>query len=115
MSIAAVGAVVLNVVMHVGELLPMEARWLLVVAIAIALFSIALLMRTIQISKQYLRARRIANMFTLFAGVLILPLGFFRLNTIPLLGMLILLMLAPVISGFWLWIKMFGVAEDILT
>jgi hypothetical protein len=54
-------------------------------------------------------------MITLLAVVLTVSLVFFRLNTKPLLGMLNLFMLAPVMVGFWLWIKMFGAAEDILT
>jgi low temperature requirement protein LtrA len=112
MSIAAVGAAVLNVVEHAGDILPAEVRWMLVVAIAIALISIALLMRTIQISKDYTRIHRMAGMVTFFAGILIVPLGFFRLDIVPLLGLLILLMLAPVISGFWVWLKLFGKAEN---
>jgi low temperature requirement protein LtrA len=51
MGIAAVGAAVLNVVEHVGEHLPAEVRWLLVGAVA--LISVALLMRVIQTPKEY--------------------------------------------------------------
>ena len=114
MSIAAVGAAVLNVIEHAGDMLPPEVRWLLVAAVAIALFCIAFLMQTIQIAKDVSRAHRMANVVTFIAGALVVPLGFFRLNTIPLLCVLILLLLAPVISGFWLWIRMFGAAQDVL-
>jgi hypothetical protein len=41
----------------------------------------------------------------------VVPLGFFRLTTTPLFSMLILFILSPVISGFWLWIRMYGAKE----
>jgi cytochrome b subunit of formate dehydrogenase len=85
------------------------------VAITAALFYIAFLMRTIQISKDVLRVHRIANVVARTTGRLVVPMGFFRLNTIPLLFVLILLILTSVISGFWLWIKMFRVSEEVLT
>jgi low temperature requirement protein LtrA len=50
--IAAIGAAVLNVIEHSGKHLPREVNWLLVGALSVALASIALLMRTIQIPKK---------------------------------------------------------------
>jgi hypothetical protein len=53
-------------------------------------------------------------LITLFAGILMVPLGFFRISTIPLLCALILLLLAPVVTGIWVWRKMFDAADDVL-
>jgi hypothetical protein len=100
------------VVEHAGDMLSPEVRWLLVAAVVIALLSVAALMRTIQIPKQYIRIYDIANLVTFLAAILMVPLGFLGLNTIPLLCVLILLQLAPIISGFWVWIKMPEKAEN---
>jgi low temperature requirement protein LtrA len=104
-GIVAVGAAVLNVVEHAGQPLTTEVRWLLVGAIAIALISIALLMRTIQIPEQHQRIYRWGCIATIVSGVIILLLGFSGLSTIPLLSVLILLLLTPVIYGVAVWIK----------
>ena len=104
MGIAAVGAAVLNVVEHAGEGLPAEVRWLLVAAIAIALISTAILMRTIQLSPAHRRTHRAGGRVMLVSAVLILLLGFSGLSIIPLLVFLVLLMLAPVFSAFRVWL-----------
>jgi low temperature requirement protein LtrA len=99
-SIATVGAAVLNAVEHSGEVLPPEVRWLLVGALAVALTSIALLMRTIQVPKIYVQAYRNGSIVTFFSGIFIALLGLFDLNVIPLLAVMILFMFAPVFYGF---------------
>ena len=111
MGIAAAGAAVFNVVEHAGEPLPPEVRWLLVGAIALALISIALLMRSIQIPEELYQFYRQGGIVTFISGVIILLLGFSDLSTIPLLVVLILLLLAPVIYGVGVWIKLLGAEE----
>lgn len=111
-GIAATGAAVLNVVEHAGEPLSLEVRWLLVGAIGLALISIALLMRSIQIPKEYQQLYRWGGIVTLVLGIIILLLGFSGLEIIPLLVLLILLLLTPVIYGVTVWVKLL-VAEDI--
>jgi low temperature requirement protein LtrA len=111
MGIAAAGAAVLNVVVHAGEFLPAEVRWLLVGAIAITLACIALLMRTIRVSNELLRAYQMGSTGAFFAGILIAALGFFSLNVIPLLCLITALMLAPVFFGLWVWITRFGATD----
>ena len=106
MGIAAVGAAVFNVVEHAGEHLPSEVRWLLVAAIGITLISIALLMRTIQLSPELQHTHRVAGRVTLISAFLILLLGFSSLDTIPLLIAMIMLLLAPVLFAFQAWIEM---------
>ena len=112
MSIAAVGAAVLNVLEHAGEILPPLVQWLLVGAVATALLGIALLMRTIQIPTKFIRVYRMANVISFCVCVLMVPLGFLKLNTTFLLGALIVLLLAPVIAGIWIWIKAYSAAEE---
>jgi len=115
MGIAAVGAAVLNVVEHAGEHLTADVRWLLVTAISIALISIALLMRTIQISAEHERIHRMGRRVTRISAIIVFLLGFSSLSTIPLLIVLILLMLAPVFYGFKIWLEMLGAEASTLT
>jgi low temperature requirement protein LtrA len=110
-GIVAAGAAVLNVVEHAGQPLTTEVRWVLVGAIAIALTSIALLMRTIQIPKEHQQIYRRGFIVTLVPGCIILLLGFSGLHTIPLLVVLNLLLLTPVIYGVVVWIKVSGARE----
>jgi low temperature requirement protein LtrA len=110
-GIVATGAAVLNVVEHAGEPLTTAVRWLLVGAIAVALISVALLMRSIQISEEYGQIYRRGGVVTLASGFVILLLGFSGLNTISLLVVLILLLLTPVLYGVMVWIKLLGAGE----
>ena len=106
MGIAAVGAAIVNVVEQAGEPLPPEVRWLLVAAIAIVLVSIALLMRTIQVTEENRPIHRSAGRVLFLSSFVILLLGFTNVSTVPLLMVLILLMLAPVFYGFKIWLDM---------
>jgi low temperature requirement protein LtrA len=110
-GIAATGAAVLNVVEHTGEHLPSEVRWLLVASVSIALISIALLMRTIQVPDEHQRIYYIGSKVTLTCGIIIPLLGFSSLETIPLLIVLLALMLTPVFYGLKAWIKTLGTSE----
>jgi low temperature requirement protein LtrA len=111
MGIAATGAAILNVVEHAGESLPSEVRWLLVSTIALALVSIALLMKTLQLLEEHRRLYRTAAIVTIVSAAVIVGLGFSGLATIPLLVALNLLMLLPVLWGLKVWIKVFGAEE----
>jgi low temperature requirement protein LtrA len=71
-GIAATGAAILNVVEHAGEPLTAEGRWLLVGAIALALFCIAMLMRSIQIPDEHQRIYRPGGIVTFVSGLIIL-------------------------------------------
>jgi low temperature requirement protein LtrA len=110
-GIAAAGAAVFNVVEHAGEPLASEVRWLLVGAVAVALISIAALMRSIQIPEEHYQLYRRGGIVTLICGVVILLLGLSGLNTIPLLLVVILLLLAPVLYGIAVWVKLLGAEE----
>jgi low temperature requirement protein LtrA len=114
MGMAAVGAAILNVVEQAGEPLPPEVRWLLVGAITIALVSVGLLMRTIQVAPEHRPIYRSAGRVLFLSSFVILLLGFTNLSTIPLLVGLILLMLAPVFYGFKTWLKVLGAEASTL-
>ena len=104
-SITAAGAAVLNVVEHSGEHLPAEVRALLVGSIAIALITISLLMRIIHVPHEHHQIWQTGSRVTFAVAIIVALLGFSSLETIPLLAILVLLMLAPVFSGFKMWIK----------
>ena len=106
MGIVGVGAAVLNVVEHAGEHLPDDVRWLLVGAIALALFCIAWLMRVIQIPEELREAYRMGGNITFISSLVILLLGLSGLSTIPLLVLVIGLMLTPVAYGIKVWVNM---------
>jgi low temperature requirement protein LtrA len=114
-GIVAAGAAVFNVVEHTGEPLTPEVRWLLVGALAMALISTALLMRSIQIPEELYQFYRQGGIVTFISGAVILLLGFSNLSTIPLLLLVILLLLAPVFYGVIVWIKLLGAEEPALT
>ncbi len=112
MGIAAAGAGTLNVVEHAGEPLPSEVRWLLVVTVALAMCSIALLMRTLRLPEGHRGLYRTAGILTGTLGLVIVLLGFSGLATIPLLATVDFLLLVPVLFGFKVWVHKFG-AEDL--
>jgi len=110
-GIVATGAAVFNVVEEVGEPLEPETRWLLVGAVAVALISNAVLMRSIQIPEVYFQLYRRSGIVTFISGVIILLLGLTNLNTIPLMVIVIILMLAPVLYGIVVWVNLRGAEE----
>jgi hypothetical protein len=111
MGIAAVGAALVSVVEHAGEHLPAEVSWLLVGAMAVVLVSVALPMRTIQFDPEYERIYRIGGSVALLSSAIILLLGFFGLDTVPLLVLLVLLVFAPVFVGFRAWVETLDTEE----
>jgi hypothetical protein len=97
---------------HAGEHLPPEVSWLLVMAIAVTLISIAILTNTIQLKRIHQQTHRIVRWLIVGAAVLILLLGFSNLEAIPLLNGLIFLLLAPVLVAFWVWLRVLN-QEDL--
>jgi low temperature requirement protein LtrA len=111
LGIAAVGASILNVVEHAGEPLPSEVRWLLVAAIAAVLTSIALILKSLNLPEDQRSFYRTAARVSFIAGILVALSGVTSMNTIPLLLVLIVLLLAPVFFGILAWIKVFDARE----
>jgi low temperature requirement protein LtrA len=111
MGITAVGASILNVVEHAGEPLPNEVHWLLVGAIAAALTSIGLILKSLNLPENQSSVYRTGARVTFIAGILVVLVGLTPLGTIPLLLTLIALLSAPVFYGILVWIKVFDARE----
>ncbi len=104
MGIAAVGAAVFNIVAHAGEHLPSEVRWLLVTAVGVAMISIAFLTCTIQLNQVDQQTHRVGKRVILVSAVIVLLLVLSSLETIPLLVAVVVLLLAPILFAFRIWI-----------
>ena len=104
-GIAMVGAAIVNVVDHASDPLPVEVRWLLVCAIGMVLVGIALMIRTLPPRANSAQSHRMNQIVIFFVAIVIFALGFSTLGTIPLLGLIAGLMLAPVVLGLIHWIK----------
>jgi low temperature requirement protein LtrA len=111
MGITAVGASILNVVEHAGEPLPSEVHWLLVGAIAAALTSIGLILKSLNLPENQRSVYRTGARVAFIAGILVFLLGLTPMGTIPLLLTMIVLLLAPVFFGILVWIKVFDARE----
>src|SRR5918996_6341040 len=111
MGITAVGASILNVVEHIGDPLPGEVRWLLVGAIAAALISIALIMKSLNLPENQHSLYQTGSRVMFIAGIIVVLSGMTPLSTMPLLLALIILLLAPIIYGVLVWIKVFEARE----
>jgi low temperature requirement protein LtrA len=111
MGIAAVGASILNVVAHAGEPLPHQVRWLLAGAVAVALISIALILRTLDLPMNQRLLYQTGARATFIAGALIALSGLLPIGTIPFLLVLITFLLAPILYGILVWIKVFDAGE----
>ncbi len=111
-GIVAVGAATLNIVEHAsGGGVPAEARWLLAGAMALALLSIAALMRLIHIPKTARRLYRGAGRVTVASAAVVGALGFSGIGTIPLMAAIGAVILLPVFYGLLVWITVLGGRE----
>lgn len=104
-GIAMVGASILNVIEHADEQLPLEVRWLLVIAMTLVLLSIVGLIQLIEIPSDYRQAFRIAQIITTVSGVLIFLLGFTGLDIVATLLTIIVLLLMPIFFALKSWIR----------
>jgi low temperature requirement protein LtrA len=111
MGIATVGAAVFNLVEHTGEHLHPDVRWLLVLAVAVTLISVAALTRTIQIDRIEQSIDHLARRVMLVSAALILLLGFTSLETIPLLIAVAALLLAPIFFALRFWLELLDQAD----
>jgi low temperature requirement protein LtrA len=110
-GIVATGAAVLNVVEHAGEPLSDAGRWLMVLSVALAIGSIAVLMQVLSLPGAQRRMYRIAGKVTVASAAVIVGLGFSGIDVIPLLCALTLLMFLPVFYGIKIWITVFGATD----
>lgn len=111
-AIAATGAAVLNIIEQSGEPLDTAVRWLLVAAIALIFFCVALLMQSLKLPPEQIPLYRRGGVIVSSIALTILLSGFIPLPVIPFLLVVLLLMLIPIVYGIQVWIRVFG-ANDI--
>ena len=104
-SIAAGGAAVLNTVEHANEPLPDAVRWLLVGSLAAALVSVVLLTSTLEAKRTYPEIFRAADLAMLAGAVLCLGVGLTDWGAKGSLTAMVVLLLAPVATGLWVWLR----------
>jgi low temperature requirement protein LtrA len=111
LGITVVGASILNVVEHTGEPLPGEVRWLLVAATATVLISISLLLKNLHLPESQEVLYRTGARLMFVSGLLTVFSGLASIDTIPLLVVILALLLAPVLFGVLVWIKVLDARE----
>ena len=104
-AIAAGGAGVLNTVERASETLPDGVRWLLVGALACALFSVAAISRTLEIRRRAREIYRPAEIAIFVSAVLSLAVGLTGWQAKGSLTAMVVLLLAPVATGITVWLK----------
>jgi low temperature requirement protein LtrA len=104
-AIAAGGAGVLNTVEHAGDALPDAVRWLLVGSLAVALVSVVVIARTLETHRRLSDVYRPAEMALLASALLCLVVGLTDWGAKASLTALVVLLLAPVAAGLYVWLK----------
>jgi hypothetical protein len=89
----------------VAEPLPDAVRWLLVGSLASAIFSVALIARTLEIARAMPKVYRAAEAFLLVGGILCLGVGLTDWGAKTSLTAMVVLLLAPVASGMYVWLR----------
>ena len=80
-------------------------------ATATALVSVALIIRFLDLPAAYGRLYRNGSILMLIAGALVVGLGLTAIEPLPLLLALSALLLAPVVYGILIWVKVFEARE----
>ena len=112
-AIAAGGAGVLNTVEHASDPLPDAVRWLLVGSLATAIFSVALISRTLEIARAQPETYRRAFVLLSCSAALCLGVGLADWGAKASLGALAGALLVPIGIGIYVWLRTSD--DDILT
>jgi hypothetical protein len=104
-AIAAGGAGVVNTVEHASEPLPDAVRWLLVGSLATAEFTVALIAPTLQLSRAQPEIYRPAQAFLGVSALLCLGVGLTDWGAKATLTAMAALLLAPVATGIYVWLR----------
>lgn len=110
-GVTATGAAILNIIDAVDKN-QSSARMLLIGAVAVSYFSIALLQFTMKLSDENRNIIKVARRVTFFAAFSSLILLFFTIDNLLLLSLLCLIMLTPIFFGVRIWIKENAVWSD---
>ena len=104
-AIAAGGAGVLNTIEHAADDLPDSVRWLLVGSLAVAVLAVTLIIWTLEAKRRYLEIYRPAEVALLVSAVLSLGVGLTDWGAKASLSAMVVLLLAPVVTGMLVWVK----------
>jgi low temperature requirement protein LtrA len=107
-AIAAGGAGVLNTVEHATDPLPDAVRWLLVGSLVTALFSIALIIQTLEVRRSQPKLYRTAEVAMLVSVLIGLSVGLTNLGAKGSLTSMVILLLAPIAAGLLVWLRHFS-------
>jgi low temperature requirement protein LtrA len=104
-AMAAGGAGVLNTVEHATERLPDAVRWLLVGSLVIALLSITLITKTLEVRRSQPKLYRTAEAAMLLSGLIGLGVGLTNLGAKGSLISMVVLLLLPISTGLVVWLR----------
>lgn len=104
-SIAAGGAGVLATVQDSRLELPEAVRWLLVAALAAAVFSVALLVTTLEVRRAHRDFHGPVKVVLIASAILISGVGLTDWGAKTSLGAMAVILLAPVAMGLVLWLR----------
>jgi low temperature requirement protein LtrA len=104
-AMAAGGAGVLNTVEHAGEPVPEAVRWMLAGSLAVAMVSIAILARTLEVARERPELFRTAVAVLLASAALCLGVGMTDWGAKGTLSALAVLLLVPVGAGIVVWLR----------
>jgi low temperature requirement protein LtrA len=107
-AMVAGGAGVLNTVAHASDQLPPSVRWLLVGSLAIAVVSVAGLIRTLEERRSDPALYRSAAGALLASGILILAVGLTDWSAKATLGAMVVLLGVPIATGIVVWLRRTG-------
>jgi low temperature requirement protein LtrA len=104
-SMAAVGAGVLNAVEHSAESLPANVRWLLVGSLTVAVASVAALIRTLMVRDELPALYRTATLTPAGSAILIAAIGTVNWGAKGTLGAMVLVLGVPIAVGLYVWAR----------
>ena len=105
MSIALTGAGVLMVLEHGHGLLSSVEQRMLTIPVALFLFSVMLLVHTLDIDESHTDIHRQGALGSLFSGLAILALGLFPLSALQTLALIALLLVLPISMAVRMWVR----------
>jgi len=107
MSIAFVGASLLNILEHYqpNDLLNSVDTWLMVLPVSVFLWCVVMLIQTIEIREDDREVEEKGMVSASISGACILLVGFIPLTAVWLLVIVSAFLMFPVFSAFYLWVK----------
>jgi low temperature requirement protein LtrA len=104
-SIAAVGAAILNLIGHSGDEVPENAKYLLSAAVSVSYISVGFISMTIQIQEEHKRVNSTGRISVFIAAGATLLLLLFDLSVNLFLGLTLAVMMTPIFLAIKVWIK----------